>query len=241
MNCRSPEEYLHAMFHMNTMAYVLDHCLSIYIGLLVQSSWHLLLDFNPSYDQEGQGSLNPKPYRVTHINWLWHGITDFPHCCLGANPNNNGSCVPHRYNSALHMCAVKPLDESLNIISSNSKSESLIKVNNSFQEAENEFSIIPGISTILLKTQSNDSWIHHQEVTLKSTTACCKFSPSTHGSHTKERTIAIITRSRTYWEKYTSLILVHCLQHWCSVQSLCNWATLSCKSNPKSKTLYSAT
>jgi hypothetical protein len=191
MNCHSPEEYLHAMFHMNTMAYVLDHCLSIYIGLLPQSSWHSLLDFNPSYDQEGQGSLNPKPlqlslftcptqdslnpkpYRVTHINWLWHGITDFSHCCLGANPHNNGSCMPHRYNSALHTCAVKPLDGSLNIISSNSKSESLIKVNNSFQEAENEFSIIPGISTILQKTQSNDSWIHHQEVTLKWT---CKFS-----------------------------------------------------------------
>jgi hypothetical protein len=84
--------------------------------------------------------------------------------------------MPHRYNSALHTCAVKLLDGSLNIISSNSKSESLIKVNNSFQEAENESSIIPGISTILQKTQSNDSWIHHQEVTLKSTTAHCKFS-----------------------------------------------------------------
>jgi hypothetical protein len=56
------------------------------------------------------------------------------------------------------------------------QSESSIKVNNSFQEAENEFSIIPGISTILQKMQSNDSWIHHQEVTLKSTTARCRFS-----------------------------------------------------------------
>jgi hypothetical protein len=105
--------------------------------------------------------------------------------------------MPHRYNSALHTCAVKQLDGSLNIISSNSKSESLIKVNNSFQEAENEFSIIPGISTILQKMQSNDSWIHHQEVTLKSTTAHCKFSIH-QLTETKERTIAIITRSRTY-------------------------------------------